>query len=160
MTVPRRLSRKWCKVNCLGCGDEVVVNEWGNWCDKCGGVILAGKPPRLFFRHVATVDGKGGRFPIIYDLSSASYGVAWPRKVTYVTCIHCGGKTPGDDPREGLARLDDLKVSFNSKRGSLEAMMALIQPIARGDSDDFPEISAAKTATQEEENIVIGLSVR
>ena len=142
-------------MRCLGCGSEVVENVWGNWCDSCGGVVV-GNPPKLFFRHVATVEGKGGRYPIVYDLSAESYGVAWPKKVVLVKCIHCGMQTPGDDPRGGLTRLDDLRVSYHSKRGPLDAMLAFIEPIARGGSEELPELSAAPSSTLEERKMILG----
>ncbi len=144
-------------MKCVGCNDEVPETVWGNWCDKCGGVVIPGTPrARLFFRHVATVDGAGGRFPVVYDLSAEAYGVSWPKTQVMVTCVHCGSQTPGEDPRNGLTRLDDLRVPSNSRRGTLDAMIALIQPIARGDSEDLPGISAAPSSTPEERKTVLG----
>jgi len=143
-------------MNCQGCKGDTVDNAWGHWCDACGGVVV-GTPPRLFFRHVATVDGAGGRFPIVYDISAQAYGVAWPKIVTMIKCVHCGMQTPGSDDRKGLTKLDDSgSQNFYSKRGTLDAMLAFIQPIAKGDSEDFPEISANPNATDEEKLIVLG----
>lgn len=140
-------------MRCKKCNSEVVENAWGDWCDYCGGVIVGTK---LFFRHVATVEGKGGRYPIVYDLSAETYGVAWPKKVVFVKCVYCGMQTPGDDPRDGLTRLDDLRVSYYSKRGSLDAMLAFIEPVARGESVELPELSAAPSSTPEERKLILG----
>lgn len=143
-------------MDCKGCNRETVENAWGHWCDNCGGVVV-GNPPKLFFRHVATVDGPGGRYPIVFDVSAGAYGVAWDRKVTLVKCIHCGQQTPSDDHRKDLTRLDELRPhGYYSKRGTLDAMLAFIQPIARGDGEDFPEISAHPNATDEEKLIILG----
>lgn len=152
-------------MNCLGCTRETVYNAWGEWCDSCGGVVIGdppntagAKPPRLFFRHVATVRGKGGHFPIVFDLSSDCYGVAWQRKVTLVKCIHCGLLTPSDDARHGLAVLDEVHTrtqSFCSKRGSLDAMISLIQPIARDGGEEFPSIHAAPSSTEDERSLLM-----
>jgi hypothetical protein len=135
-------------MNCLGCERETIETAWGNWCDPCGGVVI-GQPPILFFRHVATMSGPTGHYPIVFDVSSNSYGVAWPRKTLMVTCIHCGLQTPGDDTRNGLKRLDDLRTQqFYSKRGTLDEILAWIQPIARGDGPDMPELAPAPSATE------------
>lgn len=113
-----------------------------------------GQPPRLFFRHVATLEGIGGRYPIVYDLSSENYGVSWLRVIQKVRCVHCGQDTPVEE-RRGLAALDDIKVrNYYSQRGSLDAMLALIQPIAQGISGEVPELSVAPTATQEEKDLL------
>jgi hypothetical protein len=126
---------------------------WGNWCDSCGGVVL-GNPPKLFFRHVAVVDGAGGRFPIVYDLSTETYGIAWPRKVVQVKCIHCAQLTPVE-ARKDLTNLDDIKPSgFYSKRGSLNEMIAAGQPLAQGDSSELPSLDPAPSATAEEVAII------
>lgn len=143
-------------MRCIKCGSETRENEWGDWCDQCGGVIVAGTPPKLFFRHVATVEGARGRFPIVYDLSASAYGVAWPKEVTMVKCRHCGQQTPGDDGRDGLTRLDDLRVAYHSRRGALDTMLAFIQPIARGNSEELPSLSVAPTATEGEGQQVLG----
>lgn len=136
-------------MNCIGCKQETVENMWGNWCDTCGGVVL-GNPPGLFFRHVATLIGAGGRFPIVYDKSADAYGVAWVKKTIFVKCIHCGLNTPAD-ARHGLNNLDDIKPSgFFSTRGSLNEVIAIGQPLAQGDSKELPEWALAPTATPEE----------
>lgn len=152
-------------MECINCKGPTIENAWGNWCDACGGVMLPGPPvpdseggvrpgpSRLFFRHVATVYGAGGRFPIVYDLSANQYAIAWLRKVEVVRCVHCGQNTPVD--RQGLGKLDDLKLlGYNSARGSLDAMIAIGQPLAKGDSAELPDLAPAPTATEEERMIV------
>lgn len=154
-------------VECINCKSQnTVENVWGNWCDACGGVMLPGSlvddsdkglhpgPPRLFFRHVATVSGAGGRYPIVFDLSAGQYAIAWPRKVELVKCQHCGQNTPVE--RTGLGNLDDLKlIGYHSARGTLDAIIAVGQPIAKGDSDELPELSAAPSSTEEERKIIL-----
>lgn len=146
-------------MRCRGCGGPVVQDQWGEWCDTCGGVVSsrnADGEVRLLYRHVATVDGAGGRFAIVYDTSTASYGVMWPKEDALVKCIHCGQKTPGDI-RSGLMQLDEIRPSrYCSERGSLDAMLALIQPVARRGSDDLPSLSVAPTATPTERDEVLG----
>lgn len=140
-------------MNCVGCRREAVENEWGAWCDECGGVVL-GNPPKLFFRHVATVEGQGGRFPIVYDISAEEYGVAWRRRVLMVKCVHCGQQTPAET-RRGLTLLDDLRTTqYYSKRGPLDLMLAHIQPIAKGDSEELPAIFASPQTTEEEKKVL------
>jgi hypothetical protein len=141
-------------MRCLGCGQETIFSEWGDWCDPCGGVVVAGSPPRLFFRHVATVKGDCGIFAVVYDISAEQYGVAWPRKVVTTKCIHCGQNTP-IDVRTGLAVLDDLQHrGFHSKRGTLDAMLAFVQPMARGGSSEIPILAPAPSVTDEERRII------
>lgn len=136
-------------MNCPGCTQETVHNMWGEWCDPCGGVML-GVPPILFFRHVATLSGAGGRFPIIYDKSASGYGIAWPRLVANVRCIHCGRDTPAE-ARKGLTNLDDIKpAGFYSTRGTLDEIIAIGQPLAKGESTELPELFVAPSATPEE----------
>jgi hypothetical protein len=126
---------------------------WGEWCDPCGGVML-GSPPILFFRHVATLRGKGGTFPIVFDKSTDNYAIAWPRLIANVRCIHCGRDTPAE-VRKGLTNLDDMRPSgFYSTRGSLNEMIAIGQPLAKGQFDELPEKFVAPSATVEEVEIV------
>jgi hypothetical protein len=104
---------------------------------------------------VATVEGAGGRYPVVYDISTESYGVAWPKKVILVKCVHCGLQTPIENPKKDLTHLEDMGVPKHySHRGSLDAMLALIQPIARGDSNDIPELIAAPSATELEKKLI------
>lgn len=152
-------------MDCLNCRRETVSTAWGNWCDPCGGVfvesvpnfvngiIVSRNPPRLFFRHVATAHGPGGLYPIVYDLSAEAYGVAWPKSSETVKCVHCGQDTPLDPPRTGLAVLDEIRSrpqGYASKRGSLDAMIAVIQPIASKGTNEWPKLTPAPTATPEE----------
>lgn len=140
-------------MNCQSCGKQTVENEWGNWCDPCGGVVMnfgegTKRSTRLIFRHVATVHGAGGRFPVVFDLTANEYGVAWPKKMHNVRCVHCGKDTPVDN-RSGLAVLEEMRGGhiYASSRGSLDAMLALAQPLAMGESQEVPELSAAPSAT-------------
>jgi len=64
--------------------------------------------------------------------------------------------TPGNDSRTGLAILDDMKATYFSKRGTLDAMIALSQPLAAGGTDELPVLSAAPSATEEEKKLVLG----
>jgi len=141
-------------MKCVRCGGETVQDQWGDWCDDCGGV--AASLDKMMFRHVATVNGAGGRFAVVYDSSTADYGVMWPREDSMVICIHCGQQTPSE-VRSGLMQLDGMKPSkYYSKRGSLDAMLAFIQPIARRGSEELPELSVAPTATKQERELVLG----
>lgn len=142
-------------MNCLACLQETVHNAWGEWCDRCGGVVTGStKDPKLFFRHVATADGPGGRFPVVYDISSESYGVAWPKPSRETRCVHCGRLTPVD-AKSGLSNLDDMRQpAFYSSRGSLDAILAIALQKARGDSIEVPEISGAFSSTPEERQIM------
>lgn len=141
-------------MRCVGCRAETLDTVWGDWCDACGGVMVPGNPPKLFFRHVATVSLEKSIYPIVYDLSSESYGVAWPKTIITVQCIHCGQHTPVDD-KHGLNRLDDLALRrYNSKRGSLDAIIAFIQPIVQDGSPEMPSLAPAFSATEEEIKII------
>lgn len=137
-------------MNCLGCNRETIDCAWGNLCEACGGVVV-GDPPRLFFRHVATVFGNNIAYLIVFDLSANAYGVAWPRKQAMVTCVHCGMKTPGDDSRSGLGRLDEMRTQqYFSKRGTLNEVLATIQPIASEEGSALPTLAPAPSATEDE----------
>jgi hypothetical protein len=142
-------------MNCSGCGVEAKETWWGPWCDRCGGVMI-GDPPKLFFRHVATVDGPGGRFSVVYDISTADYAVTYPRLgSTTVQCRHCGQETPVDPEGERRRAASAAELGFHlppvsTTHGSLDAVLAAIQPFARGKGDDIPELSRAPSATAEE----------
>ena len=142
-------------MDCQGCKREAVENLWGAWCDACGGVVVEGapkQPPKLIFRHVMTVEGAGGRYPIVYDNSAEQYGLAWEKAIDQVKCVHCHQMTPVEPP---TGRLEDIRSSrVFSKRGNLNEMIAASQPLAQGNSAEFPEKFAAPTATEEELAII------
>jgi len=131
---------------CQGCGLE--CRDWYGdaWCDHCGGVMA--RPDLLIFRHVATVDGKGGRLPIVYDESTSDYKFRYPH-------------TP--KPSEALKRkIDDgfnpdfvrrRSAGFLSAHGSLDAILALALPWAKGDGSEV-ELSASPTSTVEERTLL------
>lgn len=141
-------------MNCLACEKETIENAWGNWCDFCGGVVI-GQPPILFFRHVATVEGAEGRFPIVFDSSAGQYGVSWPKKIDQVRCIHCGMNTPTENTKDITGFGEFRSQKYYSSRGSLDAMLTLIWPHAKGNSLDIPTLSAAPTSTDIEKKILI-----
>ena len=53
---------------------------------------------------------------------------------------------------DGLEKFRPPK--YLTAHGSLDAILALAQPYARGDGDDPPELSMAPTATQEEASLL------
>lgn len=113
----------------------------GNWCDSCGGV--AGRKGLILLRHVATLDGKGGRFPIVYDISTSDYAATFP-------------KAP-DAPV--MQMLSDMDIGFHAPtvhtvHGTLDGVIAVMQPISRGDAENWPELSVAPTATDEEKSLL------
>jgi hypothetical protein len=88
---------------------------------------------------VATVDGKGGRFPIVYDLSTSDYAF-----------MH---KDP--NPNAGEVDFDGFhRPPVQVSHGSLNAVISVSYPDARGGEGEV-EISAAPSATPEEKAIVL-----
>ena len=64
---------------CKKCGGETRDYFGQPWCDKvCHGVVT--DTGVLLLRHVATVDGSGGRLPIVHDASLNEYLFRWPGK--------------------------------------------------------------------------------
>lgn len=104
------------------------------------------RPGLLIFRHVATVEGAGGRLPIVWDESTSDYKFRYPY-------------TP--KPSEKLRRIGidaDFKFSrpnFLSAHGSLDGVLALALPWAKGSGDEV-ELSASPTSTQEE-RVLLGV---
>jgi hypothetical protein len=142
-------------MNCVGCNREGIETLWGCICNECGGVMVAGGDgPRLIFRHVASVDGEGGRFQVVFDASAADYAVAYPRKAPMVVrCVHCGCETPTDlAGARAAAEIGMLKQPAHYvTHGTLDAVLAVIQPIARGSNGQGPpELSRSPHATEEE----------
>jgi hypothetical protein len=91
------------------------------------------------------VDGKGGRLPIVWDESSADYKFRHPSKV---------------NPRFLQEHGSSIDEEFNFRtpvltfHGSLDLVLTMSQPVAKGDSDEWPELSAAPTATKMERQLL------
>jgi len=122
---------------CPTCKGETRDSQFGSWCDPCGGVSY--KPGVLFFRHVATVDGPGGRFPVVYDLSTSDYAYMFKDPAP---------SRPGRD-LDGFRR-PTVRVAH----GSLDAMVALSYKDVKGDESAPPLLSVAPTSTKEERYIL------
>ena len=140
---------------CKGCGNAGGADWFGDpWCDPCGGI--AGRPGMLLMRHVATVDGKGCRLPIVWDVSQSYYKFRHPKKVNpRYEALH---KEAVDEHGNLRISLEDIDLNdefpvtpvLTISNKSLDAVIALSQPIAKGDSDEWPGLSAAPTATKSE----------
>jgi hypothetical protein len=101
------------------------------------------RPDLLLFRHVATLDGKGGRLSIVFDASAKCYAL-----------IHPNRRNPNAGKRD--LDLGEFKRSpFLTEHGTLDAMIAIASGIARGDVEELPELSAAPSATPEERALVL-----
>lgn len=122
------------EIKCAGCEQTVPVNLHGPWCDFCGGV--ASRPGSLLLRHVATLDGEGGRYPICFDNSTSDYTSAYERT------------SPSPFKRD----MDGFQPHHLAcvLHGSLDSVIAAMQPVARGGSVDLPSLFAAPQATPEE----------
>ncbi len=129
---------------CQGCGRE--ARDWFGdaWCDHCGGVMA--RPGFLLFRHVATVDGPGGRLPIVWDESTSDYKFRYAHEAK---------------PSEAYRRaMEDFNPDFHRRRpanfrtqhGSFDSVLALAGSIAKGSSDGI-ELSFAPTSTEEERKL-------
>lgn len=118
-------------------GETSELERWGPWCDTCGGVSF--KPGQLFFRHVATVYGDGGRFPIVFDVSTGDYAY-----------MHKEPNPPSDKKDIDGFKRPTVRVSH----GSLDAVIAVSYPDVRGDSGEA-HLAAAPSATPEEKAIVL-----
>lgn len=128
---------------CVGC--ERVVHDWFGdpFCDFCGGVMS--RPGFLLCRHVATVEGVGGRLPIVWDESISNYKFRYPY-------------TPKPSEKMKRAGIDGFDFSFRtsgflSAHGPLDAVLALALPWARGDGQEV-ELSLAPTSTPEEKALL------
>jgi len=122
---------------CVSCKGDTVDNPWGPWCDACGGVSF--KPGQLFFRHVATVDGPGGRFPIVYDVSTSDYA--------YIL----------KDPNPDVDKIDGdgfHRPSAQVVHGSLDAVIAISYPDVRGGGPDQPSLFPSPASTPEERQLM------
>lgn len=118
---------------CRNCESEARETSYGPWCDACGGVYLRKGEP--YVRHVATAKGHGGEFPILYDHTLGGYTFSYQRLVrTWV-------------------QLKNDWVQANrtfTNSGSLDLMIAMAQPHAKGDGKELPELMAGHGATKEE----------
>lgn len=92
-------------------------------------------PKDHYVRHVATAIGAGGAYRILYDASLNAYSVGIMRPVKIKVRYK-------DEWVEG-------KKLF-TYHGTLDAMVALAQPEARGSDSDLPVLSATPSATPEE----------
>ncbi len=127
-------------LTCRGCG--ATVPDWYGvpWCDRCGGV--AKRPGVLLLRHVATADGAGGRFPIVFDRSTSDYAAHYP-------------KPPGTKPTKMRGEPEGFRAPpIYTVHGTLDACIAVIQPYAKGDGAELPSLFAAPTATEEEKALL------
>jgi hypothetical protein len=123
---------------CPNCGGSVQETLFGPWCDPCGGVVFKPGPP--FFRHVATVDGAGGRYPIVFDVSTGDYAHMRPG----VLRVAAGRSVEGEFKRPMV----------EVAHGSLDAVIALSYPDAKGEGEGPPELSSAPSATPEERALI------
>lgn len=125
---------------CVTCKGETKETTFGPWCDVCGGVSF--KPDQLFFRHVATVDGPGGRFPIVYDMSTSDYAY-----------MHKEPNPPSNKRDIDGFHPPRARVSH----GSLDAMIAISYPDVRAPIGQQSEVhlSASPKATPEEMVLIL-----
>jgi len=125
---------------CLKCRADTIDLDYGPWCDTCGGVVVSGPDgPRLFFRHVATVYGAGGHYPVVWDPSTSDYMTL----------------TQKANPRAASRDEDGLRPPpLVSYHGSLDAVLAQIQPHAKGESAERPSLAPAPSATPEEMSLL------
>lgn len=99
------------------------------------------RPGLLIFRHVATVDGKGGRLPIVWDETTSDYKFRYPRK-----------EKPSQKLKQRIDHFDFKPqggAKFCTVHSSLDGVLAMALPYAKGDGDEV-ELSAAPTSTEEE----------
>lgn len=131
---------------CRGCKKKVPVYLLGAWCDDCGGIMS--RSGALILRHVATVDGPGGRFPIVYDASTHDYSCSFSRAT----------------PRSASKKHDEdgFRIPhITTLRGTLDAVLALMQPIVRGPKNDagdpppMPVLTPAPTTTAAEKALLL-----
>ena len=126
-------------MNCVGCNREEAHDWYGDaFCDSCGGVMA--RPELLIFRHVATVDGLGGRLPIVWDESTSDYKFRYPHKPNPSKKL----RKHGID-QEFISRIP----RFLTVHGSLDGVLDIALPIAKGEGEEV-ELSAAPTSTLEE----------
>lgn len=120
-------------MKCRSCGGDAISSSYGPWCDPCGGVYFdKGKP---YVRHVATAKGAGGEFKILFDHSLGSYVFSVQREVKVWVKVR-------NEFKQGVRTF--------THNGTLDAMIAMAQPEARGDAHDLPQLLTGTGATPEE----------
>ncbi len=124
-------------MNCRGCSEEAVESAYGPWCEKCGGVMYRSGEPHV--RHIATAHGEGGEFKILYDHSLASYTASIVRLIR--TWVEIKGE------------FIQAERTF-THQGTLDTMIALVQPWARGQSGEIPTITVGPGSTEDERQVV------
>ncbi len=142
---------------CLGCGELSTADWFGDaWCDPCGGVM--GLKNFLIFRHVATLHGAGARLPVVWDESGQYYKFRHPTRVNprfeqkMLEVIK--RKKLGLEPRKSVEAEFDAGPILTISHKSLDAVLTIAQPIAKGGSEEWPELSAAPSATESERSIM------
>lgn len=125
-------------MGCLKCGG--TIHDWFGdaWCDACNGVVVPNADgTRIIFRHVATVDGPAGRYPVAWDESAHHYLFRWPNKV---------------NPKAGKMGIDgDIKrPKLLTSFGPLDMVLMQALTAARGNHAGVPELSVAPSSTDDE----------
>jgi hypothetical protein len=118
---------------CEKCGKPTHDTCYGNWCDACGGVATKSS---LTFRHVATVDGPGGRLAIVWDTCMLRYKFIYPNKVN-----------PNAEARTDFGEFHAPKLL--TAHGPLESLLMIAHREVSPDGS-APELSAAPSSTPEE----------
>jgi hypothetical protein len=113
----------------------------------------------LLMRHVATVDGAGGRLPIVWDVSQQYYKFRHPKETNprfkRMKAEAEERAKKGLPPRKRLDPLFAVSPVLTIS-GTLDAVLAMAQPIAQGDSKELPNLSHAPTATEPERQQILG----
>jgi hypothetical protein len=113
----------------------------------------------LLMRHVATVDGAGGRLPIVWDVSQQHYKFRHPRETNprfkRMRAEAEERAKKGLPPRRQLDPLFAVSPVLTIS-GTLDAVLAMAQPIAQGESKELPNLSHAPTATDVEKAAILG----
>jgi hypothetical protein len=102
------------------------------------------RPGFLIFRHVATVEGKGGRLPIVWDESNQYYKFRYPFVGNPNAPVNRG--IDGDFVRRFS------RTQFRSAMGAFDAVLTMAATHAKGDGDSV-ELSFAPTSTEEERKL-------
>lgn len=114
-----------------------MSSDWGPWCNTCGGVRF--KPGPLFFRWAATVQGPGGTFPIVYDISTSDYAY-----------MHKTANQPSDKKDIDGFRRPTRQVSH----GTLDACIAVAYVDCKDGQEDA-ELSVQPSPFTTEEELVV-----
>lgn len=102
------------------------------------------RPGFLIFRHVATVEGNGGRLPIVWDESTSDYKFRYPRI-----------EKPSPKMQRNIDAIDFVRrrAQFLTAHGSLDGVLAIALPFAKGNGDEV-ELSASPTSTAQERSLL------